>query len=77
MFIEFKGKDGKPSGISVTKAHWYVYYFYQRTIWYIETKALKLLIEFNNYKIYQDAGDGNSTGYLIPKENVRKYFIIK
>lgn len=76
MFIEFESY-GKLSGISVTKAKWFVTYFlYLDEIWFIETDKLKTLIDNNDFPIHLDSGDigSNTKGYLINRKNYKGYF---
>ncbi len=81
IFIETECR-GKPSGISVTKAEWFVTYFKRlNEIWYIKTDKLKQLI-YNNLSSHSyrtGVGDANSNtcGYLIKKELFRNEFIIR
>jgi hypothetical protein len=81
LFVEFECR-GKPSGIIVTKAKWFVTYFkYLNEIWYIETDTLKMLIDVNENKIRQTkhSGDKNSNtkGYLFPRWKFKDDFIIR
>lgn len=78
IFIEFECRN-KASGISVTKADWFVTYFiHLNEIWFIKTTKLKKLITDNNFQIFTDAGDLNSQtkGYLINRKKFRSYFLI-
>lgn len=78
IFIEFECRN-KASGISVTKADWFVTYFiYLNEIWFIKTTKLKKLINDNNFQIFTDAGDLNSQtkGYLINRETFKNNFLI-
>lgn len=77
IFIEFECRN-KLSGISVTKADWFVTYFiHLNEIWFIKTTKLKKLISDNNSQIFTDAGDLNSQtkGYLINRKKFRSYFL--
>lgn len=79
MFIEFECR-GKLSGISVTKADWFVmYYPYLKDAWYIKTSKLKKIISENDFKIIEQGGDvGSATkGYLIPRYQFKKYFKVR
>lgn len=79
MFIE-KECRGKLSGISVTKAKWFVtYYPHLHQAWFIKTDKLKKLIEENNFYITENSGDigSNTKGYLINREKYKKYFKIQ
>jgi hypothetical protein len=76
MFIEFESR-GKLSGISVTKAKWFVTYFlYLNEIWFIEVEKLKLLIANNHFPTHLDSGDINSNtkGYLIKRKDYKSHF---
>lgn len=76
IFIEFESRN-KPSGISTSKAQWFVTYFlYLNELWFIKTNKLKQLITENNFQIFYDAGDvGSAThGYLIKRKDFKKYF---
>lgn len=76
IFIEFESRN-KPSGISTSKAQWFVTYFlYLNELWFIKTNKLKQLISENNFQIFYDAGDvGSAThGYLIKRKDFKKYF---
>jgi hypothetical protein len=79
MFIETKCR-GKASGISVTKAKWFVTYFKKlNEIWYIKTSKLKLILKNNPHKFVTSCGDPNSgtEGYLINKNMFRDKFIVR
>ena len=79
MFIE-KECRGKPSGIEVTQAQWFVtYYKYFNEAWYIKTKNLKKLIMDNDFPITQNSGDvdSNTKGYLIPRNEYKNIFIVR
>ena len=76
IFIEFESR-GKKSGISVSKADWFVTYFkYLKEIWFIKSETLKNLIQENEFPIFYDAGDvGSAThGYLIKRKDFKEYF---
>ena len=76
IFIEYESR-GKYSGISVTKADWFVTYFkYLKEIWFIKSETLKTLIQENEFPIFYDAGDvGSAThGYLIKRKDFKEYF---
>lgn len=78
IFIEFESR-GKASGISVTKAEWFVTYFqYLKEIWFIKSDTLKQLIAENEFPIFKDAGDiGSAThGYLIKRKDFKDYFYV-
>jgi len=71
IFVETECR-GKPSGIMVTKADWFVtYYKYLNEIWYIKTNELIKLIDGNrkNLIFKKDSGDkGSKThGWLVPR----------
>lgn len=76
IFIEFESRN-KPSGISVTKADWFVTYFkYLGEIWFIKSNKLRTLISENNPPIFKNAGDiGSAThGYLLKRNLFKNYF---
>jgi hypothetical protein len=79
IFIEFESR-GKKSGISVTKAEWFVTYFkHFNEIWYIKSNKLRELISENKFKIHSDSGDlgSNTKGYLIPRYQFKKLFKVR
>lgn len=76
LFVEFECR-GKPSGIQVTQADWFVtYYKYLNQIWFIKSNKLKNLINNQNFKITQNSGDTNSNtrGYLINRNKFKNHF---
>jgi len=77
MAIEVESR-GKPSGISVTQADYFVYYFpHLKEIWNIPTEHLKGIINQNtNIRLVEGAGDpgSNTKLYLIKKTTFRNYF---
>jgi hypothetical protein len=76
IFIEFKSR-GKQSGITVTKADWFVTYFkYLNEVWFIKSENLKQLILDNEFRVFMDAGDiGSEThGYLIKRKDFKEHF---
>jgi hypothetical protein len=77
LFIEFE-QSGKPSGIEVTLADWYVYvYYYLGVMYCIKTDKLRQLIKDNDFvvKTVNDEETPNR-GYLIPREQYKEHFII-
>jgi len=79
LFIEFECR-GKPSGIEVTMADWFVTYFkHYGEIWYIKTSELKTLLENNNFEVSEFSGDAgsNTKGYLVPRNQYKEHFIIR
>lgn len=78
IFIEFTSW-GKQSGIKVTQADWFVYYFkYLGEIWFIKVDDLKNLIEENQFKIGIGGDPGSdSSGYLIPRKKFRDKFLVR
>jgi hypothetical protein len=79
IFIEFESR-GKESGISVTKAEWFVTYFkHFNEIWYIKSNKLRQLISENKFKTHNDSGDlgSNTKGYLIPRYQFKKFFKVR
>lgn len=78
LFIEFECR-GKDSGIKVTQADAFLYYFpYYKQMWYIKTKDLISLIQNNNFRETTQSGDtdSNTKGYLIPREQFKQQFHI-
>jgi len=79
IFIEYESR-GKASGISVTKADWFVTHFlYLKEIWFIKSDKLRNLIQENNFPIFKDAGDiGSEThGYLINRKKFKQHFYVQ
>ena len=78
IFIEFSCR-GKDSGIKVTEADWFVYYFkFLGELWMIKVQDLKKLIDENNFKIGVGGDPGsNSSGYLIPRMKFRNKFLVR
>jgi hypothetical protein len=79
IFIE-KECRGKLSGISVTKANWFVtYYPYLNQAWFIKTNKLKKLIDENELYLTENSGDigSNTKGYLINRELFKNHFKIQ
>jgi len=78
IFIEFSCR-GKDSGIEVTEADWFVYYFkFLGELWIIKVDDLKKLIDENNFKIGVGGDPGsNSSGYLIPRMKFRDKFLVR
>lgn len=89
--VEIGGKDtgnlfiedtsyGRPSGINVCKADWFVYYYpYLGEFWVIKLGDLKGLIAENefDYKSYSGDEGSNTGGWVIPRNNFRdKFYII-
>jgi hypothetical protein len=78
IFIEIESRD-KISGISVTKAKWFVTYFiYLNEMWFIKTENLRKVLADGNFNIVEDSGDINSNtkGYLINRKEIEKHFKI-
>jgi hypothetical protein len=80
MFVEFECR-GKPSGIKVSRAEWFVTNFkHLKEIWCIRTHELKTLIETNTFYQTQNSGDAGSRtrGYLVPRKVFQdKFFVIR
>lgn len=72
MAIEFESR-GKASGISVTEADYFVYFFpLWGEIWNIKTSELRALIAENKFYVKNGGDKGSNTKfYLINKEKVR------
>jgi hypothetical protein len=78
MYIEFICL-GKPSGISVTKADWFVMYFDElEEMWYIKTDKLRELINNSEFPTASTGRDPATptTGYLIKRKDFKKHFTV-
>lgn len=76
LFIEFQSRN-KPSGISVTQADTFIYYFpFFKEYWSISVTKLKNLIKTNDFRETKDSGDldSDTRGYLIPRKQYKKEF---
>jgi len=76
IVVEFECR-GKPSGISVTTADYFVNFFpHLGEIWNIKTKSLLNIIQENNLDVFQNSGDKNSNTklYKIPKKKFESLF---
>lgn len=79
MFIETECRS-KPSGITVTKADWFVTYYKRLDeIWYIKTDALRTLLENHEHRQVDQSGDkgSNTKGYLVNRNMFRDEFIVR
>ena len=82
MVIESKNR-GKPSGLSTTKATYFIYYLVNvsnKQIWVIRTDKLKELIEENNFsevligeKNYYSE-EKTATCWLLPRFKFQQFF---
>ena len=77
MFIEFQQSE-LPSGIEVTTADWFVYYYYHLDkLYFIKTEKLRELIAQNQFVIGTVWYDKKpNLGYLIPRDKFAHHFII-
>jgi len=77
LVVEFESR-GKPSGISVTKADYYVYFMPKLSeIWNIRMDKLKDLIQNNNFRKVTGGDAGSFTKmYLINRQKFKEYFIV-
>jgi hypothetical protein len=78
IVIEFESR-GKPSGISVTEADYFVTYFYHfGEIWNIKTSNLKKILKELKPQIKENCGDpgSNTKVYVLKKKDYRKFFTI-
>lgn len=78
LFIEYQSRN-KPSGIAVTNAQAFVYYYpFLNQYWTIKVSDLKRLITDNKFRETKLSGDANSDtrGYLIPRDKFKSYFKI-
>lgn len=76
IVVEFESR-GKPSGISVTEADYFVNYFYHfGEIWNIKTSDLRNIIKELKPPVKENCGDpgSNTKVYILKKERFRKYF---
>lgn len=79
MFIETSCR-GKDSGISVSKADWFVTYFKKlNEIWYIKTQNLKKILSEHTHTHATQCGDNgsNTKGVLLNKNKFRDEFIVR
>jgi len=80
MFIETECR-GKQSGINVTQADWFVYYYlHLDEMWYIKVEDLLDLIRenLNTIRFHENGGDiGSRTkGWLINRNKFLEHFIV-
>jgi len=77
LVVEFESR-GKPSGISVTEAEYYVYYMPKlKEIWNIKMNLLKALIKDNNFREVSGGDElSNTKMYLISRNFYKNYFKI-
>lgn len=77
IVVEFESR-GKPSGISVSEAEYYVYYMPKlNEIWNIKMDDLKNLIKSNNFKEVVGGDEGSDTKmYLINRRRYKNHFRI-
>jgi hypothetical protein len=77
LVVEFESRN-KPSGISITKADYFVYFIPKLgEIWNIRVDKLKKLINKNNFKKVVGGDVGSNTKmYLIKRENFKNHFIV-
>lgn len=79
IFLEFECR-GKASGVMVSEAQIFVYYFpFFQEIWYISFDKLMNIINTQNLRETSWSGDENSNtkGYLLPREYYRTHFKVK
>lgn len=67
---------GKPSGLSVTEADFFVTYFkHYGEIWNIRTSKLRDLVKNGNFYLKEGAGDkGSNTKIFLMKKNIVKHY---
>lgn len=77
LFIEVSC-NSKPSGISSSKADYFVYLLPETGYMYmIKMEELRDLIRFNNFRKSTQSGDGGrSVGYLLNRDEVKEHFNI-
>lgn len=76
LFIEFECR-GKKSGITTTKADYFVYYYaYLNEMWIIKTSKIIELIEYYSFRSVNNAGDkgSNTKAYLFPRRKFSEFF---
>lgn len=76
MVIEFESR-GKASGINVTQADYFIYYFPAfNELWIAKVSKLKHFVKNNKLKIFEQAGDkgSNTRLYRLPKKDAPKWF---
>lgn len=78
MVIEFESR-GKPSGISVTNADYFCYYYKNLgEIWNIKTSTLRSIVElfYDSMAILDNIGDvgSNTRGYVLERRRFKKSF---
>lgn len=75
LVVEFESR-GKPSGISVTEADYYVYYIPKlNEIWNIKMDDLRNLINSNNFRKVSGGDEGSDTKmYLIKRSKFKNHF---
>ena len=79
MFIEFECR-GEESGIKVTKAEHFVYYYpFLNQMWFIKVKDLIFILNNNDFRTTTMSGDkdSNTKGYLLGREWFRKAFKVR
>jgi hypothetical protein len=78
MAVEFTSW-GKLSGISITQADYFVYWYkYLGQIWILEVSKLRQWIKENDFPIVSMGDVGSNTkGYLIPRDFFQDPFVIE
>lgn len=77
MFIEFQQNE-LPSGIEVTTADWFIYYYFHLDkMYFIRTEKLRELINNNQFVVGTVWNESNpNMGYLIPRDKYAEHFIV-
>jgi hypothetical protein len=77
LVVEFESR-GKPSGVSVCEADYYVYYIPKlKEIWNIGMNDLKNLIASESFRVVVGGDKGSNTKmYLIEREKYKEHFKI-
>lgn len=80
LAFEYKDNNKNPSGVFVSKAEYFVYFFprfFTENVYMIKSENLVELLSQNRWKAYFDyGGDINKTlNFIIPKEEFNKEFI--
>ena len=78
LAIEIRQK-GEPSGLSTSKADWFVYFYTGlsfNNVWMIKIDELKMLIKKSSFTIISGGDNKTSQLVLIPRDKYKKFFRI-
>lgn len=70
LFIETHGKNGKPSGVTVTNCLLW-FHVVDNEVWVFWVPRLRHLVELPHWRPVKNVGDGNASGVLLPIEGLR------